>query len=87
MDGLTAVVEHMDLRQVQYGGMARCYRMVWYGLGCHGAVRCGEVRCGEVWHCMPGLQEETGHWDSAACPDYVDIRTEVAPRRKLPNTG
>ena len=21
-------------------------------------------------------QEETGHWDRGACPDYVDIRTE-----------
>jgi len=37
MDGVTAVIEHMDLRQ-----------------------------------------EETGHWDKAACPDYVEIRTEVS---------
>jgi len=37
MDGVTAVIEHMDLRQ-----------------------------------------EETGHWDKAACPDYVQIRTEVS---------
>ena len=35
MDGVTGVVEHMDLRQ-----------------------------------------EETGHWDRGACPDYLDIRTE-----------
>ena len=35
MDGVTGVVEHMDLRQ-----------------------------------------EETGHWDKGACPDYLDIRTE-----------
>jgi len=37
MDGVTAVVEHMDLRQ-----------------------------------------EETGHWDTGACPDYIDIRTEAS---------
>jgi len=37
MDGVTAVIEHMDLRQ-----------------------------------------EETGHWDKAACPDYVEVRTEVS---------
>lgn len=35
MDGVTGVVEHIDLRQ-----------------------------------------EETGHWDKGACPDYLDVRTE-----------
>ena len=41
MDGVTAVVEHMDLRQ-----------------------------------------EETGHWDRGACPDYIDVRTDSSLLRE-----
>ena len=58
MDGVTGVVEHMDLRQV-----AR-YRLSIYLLS---AIY--------YLHTI-STQEETGHWDRGACPDYVDIRTE-----------
>ena len=58
MDGVTGVVEHMDLRQVDR------YRLSTYLLS---AIY--------YLHTI-STQEETGHWDRGACPDYVDIRTE-----------
>ena len=56
MDGLMAVVDHMDLRYVS------------------DQSRVTELNIDQS-------QVETGHWDSGACPKYIDIRTEASEDR------
>ena len=68
MDGVTGVVEHMDLRQVA------TYRLSTYLLSTY-LLSTYLLSAIYYLHTI-STQEETGHWDRGACPDYVDIRTE-----------
>ena len=69
MDGVTGVVEHMDLRQVDR------YRLSTYLLSTIYYLHIYYLHYIYYLYTI-STQEETGHWDRGARPDYVDIRTE-----------
>ena len=74
MDGVTGVVEHMDMRQVgRY--ILSTYLLPTYLLSTY-LLSTSTIYLSIYYLHILSTQEETGHWDRGACPDYVDIRTE-----------
>ena len=73
MDGVTGVVEHMDMRQV---ARYRLSTYLYYLSTIYIYIIYIYYLLIYLLSTFLSTQEETGHWDRGACPDYVDIRTE-----------